>query len=408
MSWDDDEENTSVFAEEREEARRRKRSLLSDRPPPSVGLQAAATDRPTSPGLRQARAADLRRLGLVTAGLLGVAALLVFLLLPKTGTIVVTVAGPGDIAVDGVRVFVDEVERCPNSPCRIEKLTEGVHIVRATAPGYASMAAKPIEVEAGEERPVALVLSRGGEGGVTGLKVPQLGQYLRLSLNGEDRGQLPVTLRDLQPGTYAVRISGNERYAVYEDNVTIQAGQTLTLQPKLKVLRGRAKLREGPGAAGAQVMVECPGADNLIVQLPTSVDVPVDKPCTLSAKRPGYRELRELLSFDEGNAEKTFTVTLSKAAQVAGDESAKGKGRAQDRPDQAVTPTASGDGTIRISSTPPATALVDGRPVGRTPTSTKVPPGAHSVVFMHPEHGKKVVKVRVTAGGTANAAVKFP
>jgi serine/threonine-protein kinase len=52
---------------------------------------------------------------------------------------------------------------------------------------------------------------------------------------------------------------------------------------------------------------------------------------------------------------------------------------------------------------------LDGRPLGTTPkVGLKVSAGAHSVVFVHAEHGRKATSVNVPAGGTATAAVRFP
>jgi serine/threonine-protein kinase len=53
--------------------------------------------------------------------------------------------------------------------------------------------------------------------------------------------------------------------------------------------------------------------------------------------------------------------------------------------------------------------LVDGRPLGSTPKiGVSVSAGSHTVVFIHPQHGRKTRTVKVKAGGTATAAVRFP
>ncbi len=53
--------------------------------------------------------------------------------------------------------------------------------------------------------------------------------------------------------------------------------------------------------------------------------------------------------------------------------------------------------------------ILDGRPLGQTPkVGVSVSPGSHTVVFVHPEHGRKVRAVTVQAGQTATAAVRFP
>jgi len=393
LSWDDEFENTAVFADERagrqERKKRRAGAVRSSLPPAASGR-------------------DLRKVLGVVVGVIVLAAIATAFLLPKQGQLIVTVSGPGNTAVDELTVLVDEEVKCSSSPCQVAGLGAGVHIVRVEAPGYPALAGRAVEVKSGEDALHEVALGGAAVEG-TGLKIPALGKYLRLELDGEDRGSLPVDLKALKPGSHRIRIHGNERYAVYEDNVDVEAGRVLNLQPKLKVLKGLAKLTAGAGARGARVMLECAGEDRLLVQLPTSVDIAVDKPCKLSAKRQGYQDFQALLAFDEGKAEKTFTVELSQVGSggeaAASDRADKPTAGADRTPARAA---GGGKGTIRVNSIPPSTAVLSGRPLGPTPTSATVDPGTYSVMFIHPEHGRKTVTVRVKAGGSAVASVKFP
>jgi hypothetical protein len=68
-----------------------------------------------------------------------------------------------------------------------------------------------------------------------------------------------------------------------------------------------------------------------------------------------------------------------------------------------------GKGTLNINSIPVSNVILDGVPKGNTPViGVKVNPGTHTVVFMHPTHGRKVRAVTVQAGKSATAAVRFP
>jgi hypothetical protein len=343
---------------------------------------------------------DTRMLGLGGIALLAVIAVIVFLTLPRSGALVVTVSGPGDVAVDAVEVFVDDKLVCSSSPCRAEGLSAGVHIVKVEAQGYPKMAGRAVGIESGRDGVLELTL--GAAGGGTGLRVPALGEFLRVQVDGEDRGALPVELTDLEPGMHTVRIAGNERYSPFEQKVEIRAGHMLDLKPGLKVLKGRARLVAGTGAQGARVLLHCVGQDRLLVQLPTSVDVDAQKPCKLTASRDGYNEFAQQLTFEEGEAEKTFTVSLIQAGGVAEADQAKGK---SDTGEPAAA--AGGTGTIRCNSIPASTVVVGGRPLGSTPTSTKVPAGTYTVMFVHPEKGRKAVTVSVKAGQTAVASANF-
>ncbi|MBE7485431.1 MAG: PEGA domain-containing protein [Polyangiaceae bacterium] len=75
---------------------------------------------------------------------------------------------------------------------------------------------------------------------------------------------------------------------------------------------------------------------------------------------------------------------------------------------KAIAEEATGGGTLNINSIPVASVVLDGRPVGSTPlVGLKVSAGPHSVVFIHPEHGRKASGTTVKAGGTATVAVRF-
>jgi hypothetical protein len=68
-----------------------------------------------------------------------------------------------------------------------------------------------------------------------------------------------------------------------------------------------------------------------------------------------------------------------------------------------------GMATLNINSIPASRVVVDGRPLGQTPkVGLKLPPGAHTVVFIHPEHGRKVQRVTLQAGQAQTASVRFP
>jgi len=77
-------------------------------------------------------------------------------------------------------------------------------------------------------------------------------------------------------------------------------------------------------------------------------------------------------------------------------------------PPPPTAPTAAAEtGKISINSIPVSSVLVDGKPVGQTPTRVTVPAGPHSVTFIHPEKGRKSVSVQVPPGGNATAVTRF-
>jgi hypothetical protein len=64
-------------------------------------------------------------------------------------------------------------------------------------------------------------------------------------------------------------------------------------------------------------------------------------------------------------------------------------------------------GTLDISSSPPANVVLDGRPLGKAPRLVHLPPGAHTVLFIHPLYGRQSLSVNVSSGHTTQASADF-
>ncbi len=104
---------------------------------------------------------------------------------------------------------------------------------------------------------------------------------------------------------------------------------------------------------------------------------------------------------DKGAASASKTQAAGKAADKSADKPAT-KTAAKDDQAEAV----SDKGTINISSTPPVNVVVDGKPVGMTPKTVRVPAGSHTIVFIGPA-GRQVRTVHVKGGGSASASASF-
>ena len=64
-------------------------------------------------------------------------------------------------------------------------------------------------------------------------------------------------------------------------------------------------------------------------------------------------------------------------------------------------------GTINVTSIPPASVVLDGRPLGKAPLVVRVPAGSHPLVFIHPLYGRRSLSVRVSPGATTAASAEF-
>jgi serine/threonine-protein kinase len=372
----------------------------NDRPPPPAPVPAFARS-----------AVDSKR-GLYTA--MGVTVLVVgailYFLFGRTGGLTVTISGPGGRPVDGVQVVVDEVKRCDNSPCRIEGLTPGAHILKASAKGYQETAAQAISISAGEQTTQNISLSAGA--GETSIRVSAMGSGLKLYIDGQEVGELPATAKNVTAGTHVVRVAGSERYEPWEQKITVDDGEKKTIGPlKLQVLKGLATFKAGPGADGARVLLD----GRLVPELPSTIEVPAGKQLTLVASKSGFSTYKRMVSFDDGVAEKTFEITMAEGSEEASPPpsvadrspppsrgSTPGKGSPPPQPPPPPQKgAAKGKAVLNMNSIPVSNVILNGHPLGPTPkVGVQVEPGPQTVVFVHPDLGRKVMSATVGAGET--------
>jgi hypothetical protein len=346
----------------------------------------------------------------------------------KPGSLVVTVAGPGNKPVDGVEIYVDgKRENCRGvSPCRIENLKPGTHIVKSSAAGYSATADTAIKITPGEEQVHNAVLGSPAEG--TGIKVTHEGRGLKLFIDDKEIGPLPQERGDLSPGEHKIRIEG-DRYETYEETVVVEADKFQTIEPKLKVKKGLVTIKLGENAEGANVTLVSgderrPIPPDRFKDKALAVDLEASKAYSIVAEKKGFVPYEKKIDFADGQAEKTFNVNLMlptdrDRAERAERDTPPPRGHVGVVPPRTPAPTPApptpapgggggGNATLNFVSDPPANVVLDGRPLGKTPKSASVPAGNHTVLFIHPEFGRKAKSIPVTAGKNATVKVKFP
>jgi serine/threonine-protein kinase len=363
--------------------------------------------------------------------LLGAGAVFFVINKNKVGSVVVTVAGPGNKPVDGIEIYVDgKRANCRGvSPCRVEALPPGTHIIKASAAGYAAAADTAIKIAPGEESVHNAVLASPSEG--TGIKVSHEGRGLKLFIDDKEIGPLPQERGDLSPGEHKIRIEG-ERYEPFEQTVTVTADNITPVEAKLKVKKGLVTIKLGENADGANVTLVSgderrPIPADRFKDKVLAVELEASKAYSIVAEKKGFAPYEKKIDFDDGQAEKTFTVNLMLPSADRGDRGDRGGDREPSpppvrhgggggtptpKPTPAVTTpapaAAAGNATLNFVSDPPSNIVLDGRPLGKTPKSASVPAGNHTVLFIHPEFGRKAKSIPVAAGKNATVKVKFP
>lgn len=337
------------------------------------------------------------------------------------GGLVISVSGPGGKAIKGVTVQVDGKDVCSDSACKVSDLEPGSYVVKATAKGYGEMAGKAYEVAAGEQKAINIELIP--DGGGTGLKVTSKASGLTLTVDGKKIGSLPQELTELTAGDHKIAISGSPFIKDFEQTVTVKDGEILEFEPDLKLNKGQVSIQLDESSKDAKVALVVDGKRRSLASTikkaqsdTVKIDLPIDgKKYQLTATRKGYVDFEEDLEFSIENPVQTINLTLEKeGAADAEPEDAPEPAPAPrtsggSSPDPAPRPAAaSGTGTLNINSIPVSNVLLDGRPVGSTPKiGLTVSAGPHTVVFIHPQHGRKVYPVTVTAGKVSTAAVRF-
>jgi hypothetical protein len=352
------------------------------------------------------------------AGLAMVAAV-VFFLWPRSGQIAVNVADAKGAAIPHLQIFIDGKKQCESAPCIVSDVATGSHTVKVEASGYDPTVDKAVAVEAHKDMTVDFTLTPT-QAAATGIKVTGTQPGAKLFVDDKDMGALPAELKDLQPGSHKVKVSAGDRFTSFEKTVTIGNNEVQDLGAvTLKVLKGKVTVTLG--TPGAKVFLVSGSDRRELPQLPVSIDIPdATKPWTLMASKPGFADYSQAVSFDDGQAEKAFTVTLDPKVATgpawtpppytppAVQHTAP---TPPPTPHEAPSePAASGGGQafLNINSIPASSVILDGKPIGQTPKlKFPVSAGSHSVLFVNADQGfKKQLTVSVAAGETKGAIGK--
>ncbi|HTM46906.1 MAG TPA: PEGA domain-containing protein [Polyangiaceae bacterium] len=370
----------------------------------------------------------------VAAGLGFVAAagvLFFFFRGPSTGNLVVTVVAPGALPLTALNVFVDGEQRCTMSPCELQGLVAGSHLVRALAHGFENTAEQAVIVQAGKDVAQNFTLTPQAPQKAT-LQASAKGSVAtKVSVDGKPQGALPLSLNDLDPGTHQLRFEAGDNFIAQDKTVSLTAGQTLTLDPiELQIKQGTLRIALPREFARATVSLD----KKVLHKFPAQIQLDAQVPHEITAKLRGYDDYSREVRFTADSAEQQIEISFehgeSKAAGHAAAVAAapapspspkhvalapfpapatpKPASEKPTAPASAAVESPSGYGTLNLNSIPSSTVQVNGKTVGRTPRmGLRVKSGKQFVVFIHPDKGRKEATVNVPAGETKTIAVRF-
>jgi hypothetical protein len=212
------------------------------------------------------------------------------------------------LLVDGTKVD------CEGTPCVVSAQKPGSHLVQLTGDGFAPPPARVSRVSRRESTRVSFVIEPLPS---LGLKISGTQPDLTLFVDQKEIGKLPREIQ-LAPGPHWLRVSGAEFYQPFERRIELDPGKLTDLGAiTLKVLEGRVKIFPGPitgarlfleGSSGRQ---ELPPADPAVGYVTITVDA--RQPWSVVATKDGYPTYKQAISFEDGQREKTYTVTFTRA-----------------------------------------------------------------------------------------------
>ncbi|MBX3207036.1 MAG: PEGA domain-containing protein [Labilithrix sp.] len=367
---------------------------------------------------------------------MAVAGFAVFSLMPRTGTLVVNVSDTKGGAVQNLEILVDGVKRCESAPCIVRDISAGVHEVKVVAKGYEPPAPRAVTVDNKRDVPTDFQLAPSKTAAGTGFKVAANHSGVKLVVDGKDVGLLPQEMRDLEPGEHKLRFVG-DRYAPLEKTISVAKDEIVDLgSVNLKVVKGKATIQLG--TPGAKVYLVNGTNRKEVPQFPMAIEFDPNERWELQATKDGHEDYSERISFDDGQAEKTFTVSLNPKGSAAvapparptapavpwtppaAKEPAAPTPKVASNPPAAKEPdapkepkkepaAAGGEAVLKINSLPASSIVLDGKPIGVTPqTHVTVSPGTHTIMFVNSEQSlKKTITVDVKAGETKAAFAKL-
>ena len=410
--------------------------------PSAASLTSMPAARPSDtphPATHSVTPAQKKSPSLLTAVLLGLGAVAVIALalrlIPQpSGTLSIEVS-LGDKAnyAQNPKVYLDGKLACRSSPCTFEKLKPKSYQVAAVAEGFHRSIDHTVLVSHDDNATFNIELTPLL--GAISLKSAVSG--ISATLDGQSRGELPLTIADLPNGTHELQLVGGPEFHSETRTINLKPGEALDLDVALKVKKGTATLTQGTNASGARVKV-----NNKWVSLPYEMEVDPEQPPAVAVTKCGFKFTGVAFDFEPGNATRSFSLNLEKSDSspmgnarttlagktrrmtTASNGSTRKNRRNGLKPKNKSRATATAtsqawskgltkerdasEATFNLISEPSATVTVDGQAIGLTPQRTvHVKAGKHVIVFTHPVMGRKRATTTIEAGATQTVTARF-
>ncbi|MDJ0765185.1 MAG: serine/threonine-protein kinase [Myxococcota bacterium] len=411
--WDDDEPPTNIYskeaAAEMAQAALARSAGRKDMTGPLVlgGADAGSGAAPLYPDLTAPSPAKKKtKIMPVIIGAGAVAAVLVillavfFLFFRGGGTLELEVT-----PADALRVVVDGSKVLPgnSSPFKITGLERGSHVVTVERKGYKGTQVKfDVKMTDVVKRRVTLEKSS------TGFFLETDPPGASVVLNGRPiEERTPVTVTDLEPGSYMVRIVKGDAYAPTNTEIEVKEG-IITKVPRktLDLKQIEVTFQTSPGGARATLYHNRERKE--IGTTPVTKLLNTDQEYKIKFSRDGYTDVVKMIEYEPGQEKMTVFATLF--------QSHRGTSSSRPRPKPATTTTTKPSetprpstttggeekttGTLSVQTRPWSKVYINGQFIKNTPlVNHPLKPGSYQVSVENPSYSiKKSYRVTIRPG----------
>jgi len=131
----------------------------------------------------------------------------------------------------------------------------------------------------------------------------------RIFIDEEARGKAPATIRNIEPGEHAIRITA-DRYLPYRQRIDIEGlDREQTLEPQLQPAWAAVSVRSEP--AGAELYI----ADQILGTTPLTAEIPQGRQ-TLRLRLDDHKPWQKTLNITAGDSMELHDIKLAKADAV--------------------------------------------------------------------------------------------
>jgi len=272
----------------------------------------------------------------------------------------------------GANIYLDGSFK-GTTPMTINNVTAGSHNLKLTLQGYQEFQ-QNIYINAGDTKSISAQLTPVIIPITSKISVYSQPSGANIYLDGVFKGTTPMTISNLKPGTYNVKLT-LDGYQDHSENVSVTLAETVNvqLQPKIVVLNGTAKISVKPTTALVSVDgIYYPSINGEVTVSLTAGDHNV------KVSNDGYETKEFTLSINSGQY-KYVTVQLTEIPKT---------------------------GKVFIKSNVSTTIFLNGKEKmllpANTTTSLELLEGNNEIVLMKEGYYVYVTRVNVFAGTTYN------